>query len=175
MPSRARKQTVARRGHVGYIVKKIAQKLSSKEDHKRMLTTNRLIPLGSFKRACVKRIFNGWVKKKFLGTGRVITKKLTTEVVRRLRSKLELPPCHDIKDEVARMQYLLKVARKRLGGKKSDMSTVDMLDTLPMDEFGQHPQEDFPGQAEDWYVFFWPLSFMQFGLYMLTSKSPTDY
>lgn len=52
------------------------------------------------------------------------------------------------------MQYLLKVARKRLGPKKSDMSTVDMLDTLPMDDFGHHPQEDFPGPAEDWYVFF---------------------
>ena len=136
---------------MGYIVQKIAQRLSSKEHQKRMLTTNRLLPLGTFKRACVRKIFNGWVRKKFLGSGRVITKKLSTEVVRKLRSKLELPPCNDLKDEIARMQYLLKVARKRLGGKKQDMSAADMLETLPMGEFGDLPPVDFPGASQDWY------------------------
>lgn len=135
MPSRASRQKNARKGHVGFIVKKLGKRLSSPDHQKRMLTTNRLLPMGTLKRAVLKRLFNGWVQKKFLGSGRVITKKLSLEVVRKLRSQLDLPPCHDFKDEASRMQYLLKVARKRLGpGKKGNMSAMDALETIPMEQ-----------------------------------------
>lgn len=137
MPSRASRQNNARKGHVGFIVKQLAKRLSSSDHQKRMLTTNRLLPMGTLKRAVLKRLFNGWVQKKFLGGGRVITKKLSLEVVRKLRSRLELPPCHDFKDETSRMQYLLKVARKRLGPGKKNMSAMDALETLPMEQCDQ--------------------------------------
>lgn len=134
MPSRASRQNIARKGHVRFIVKQLAKRLSTRDHQKRMLTTNRLLPMGTLKRAVLKNLFNGWVQKKFLGSGRVITKKLSLEVVRKLRSQLELPPCHDFKDEACRMQYILKVARKRLGPPKNNMSAMDALETLPMEQ-----------------------------------------
>ena len=159
MPSRASKQNIARKGHVGFIVKQLAKKLSSREDQKRMVTTNRLLPMGSLKRACLKRLFNGWVHKKFLGSGRVLTKKLGLEVVRKLRSKLQLPPCYDFKEEASRMQYFLKVARKRLGPqKKKNMSTMDALETLPMEQCPD--DQEFYGSLMNYCRQDWLLVFM---------------
>ena len=102
------------------------------------LPQNRLLPMGSLKRKVIKNIFQGWVNKKFRGTGRVLTKRLAELVVRRLRSELDLPQCLDPRDaweEVVRMQYLLKVARKRLKAKGSAaMSWFDEMTTLPLDD-----------------------------------------
>lgn len=135
MPSRSDRQKVVRKNHVRYIVKRLASKLSTPEHQKRMITTNRILPLGSLKRKVVHQIFAGWVKNKFRGMGRVFTYKLAALVVKRLRDKLDLPECHDIKDEVKKMQYFLKTARKRLG-KLPAMSSVDEMVTMPM-FFGQ--------------------------------------
>ena len=135
MPSRANVQKSVQLSYVKFIVKKLAKKLSSEHHRHRMRTTNRLLPMGSLKRKCVKNIFQGWVKKQLRGTGRVLTKRLAEIVVRRLRAHLDLPECldpRDAREEVVRMQYLLKVARKRLGG--SAMSWVDQVTTLPLDD-----------------------------------------
>ena len=132
MPSRARRQKDVRKNHLGFIVKKLTRKLSTPEHQKRMSTTNRLLPVGSLKRRVIKQVFAGWVKQKFKGTGRVFTRKIAELVVRRVRAKLQLPDCHDISDEVNRMQYFLKTARKRLG-KPPAMSSVDEMQTLPME------------------------------------------
>ena len=135
MACRAHQQKVARMTHVGFIVKKLSCKLSTPEHQKRMVTTNRLLPLGSLKRKCLKQLFRGWVKRRFKGCGRILTKKVAEATVRRLRSKLELPDCHDLEDEINRMHYFLKVARKRLGaGKEKAMSTMDVLETLPFEQ-----------------------------------------
>ena len=135
MACRAHQQKVARMSHVGFIVKKLSHKLSTPEHQKRMVTTNRLLPLGSLKRKCLKQLFRGWVKRRFKGCGRILTKKVAEATVRRLRSKLELPDCLDLEDEINRMHYFLKVARKRLGtGKEKAMSTMDALETLPMEQ-----------------------------------------
>ena len=135
MPSRACVQKTVQLGYVKYIVKKLAKKLSSEQHRHRMLTTNRLLPMGSLKRKVIKNIFQGWVNKKLRGTGRVLTKRLAELVVRRLRSEFDLPQCldpRDAREEVVRMQYLLKVARKRLKGLA--MSWFDEMTTLPMED-----------------------------------------
>ena len=96
---------------------KTFEKLSTPEHQKRMVTTNRLLPLGSLKRKTLKVLFRGWVEKRFKGCGPILTRKVAEATVRRLRSKLELP--------------FLKVARKRLGpGKEKAMSTMDALETI---------------------------------------------
>ena len=146
MPSRASVQKSVQLSYVKFIVKKLAKKLSSEHHRHRMRTTNRLLPMGSLKRKCIKNIFQGWVKKKLRGTGRVLTKRLAELVVRRLRAHLDLPECldpRDAREEVVRMQYLLKVARKRLGG--SAMSWLDQVTTLPLDD----PALQM-GAVEDW-------------------------
>ena len=86
MPSRLRRQTTVRRGHVKTIVTKMAQKLRTKKHLKRMESTNRLLPLGSFQRRCVKDIFSGWILD-FVGEGRILTKKLVEQVYLGLRKK----------------------------------------------------------------------------------------
>ena len=131
MPSRTGRQNVVRKRHLKFIVKRLAAKLATPEHQKRMTTTNRLLPLGSLKRKVVHQIFAGWVKTKFKGMGRVFTYKLAELVVKRLRGKLDLPECHDVRDEVKKMQYFLKTARKRLG-KPSAMSSIDEMVTMPM-------------------------------------------
>lgn len=133
MASRAGRQRTARCAHVGYIVKKLVSKLSTPEHQKRMVTTSRLLPVGSLKRRCLKNLFNGWVNRKFKGEGRILTKKVASNVVRLLRSQLELPPCHDLSEEISRMHYFLKTARKRLSGKvKPKMANLDEMETLPL-------------------------------------------
>ena len=133
MASRAGRQRTARCAHVGYIVKKLVSKLSTPEHQKRMVTTSRLLPVGSLKRRCLRNLFNGWVNRKFKGEGRILTKKVASNVVRLLRSQLELPPCHDLSEEISRMHYFLKTARKRLSGKvKPKMANLDEMETLPL-------------------------------------------
>lgn len=134
MACRAHRQKVARMAHVLFIVKKLFKKLSTPEHQKRMVTTSRLLPLGSLKRKTLKVLFSGWVEKRFKGCGRILTRKVAEATVRRLRSKLELPDCHDLEDEINRMHYFLKVARKRLGPPKNNMSAMDALETLPMEQ-----------------------------------------
>ena len=135
MACRAHRQKVARMAHVLFIVKRLFKKLSTPEHQRRMVTTSRLLPLGSLKRKTLKVLFSGWVEKRFKGCGRILTRKVAEATVRRLRSKLELPDCHDLEDEINRMHYFLKVARKRLGpGKEKAMSTMDALETIPMEE-----------------------------------------
>ena len=152
MPARSRRQKSTQLEHATVLVNRLSKKLKSPQHQHRMQTTNQLIPLGSLKRRCVKEIFQGWVHKCFRGSGRVLTKKLVTLVTRRLRLKLELPDCHDISKEVSRLQYLLKVARKRLKPKQKAkrMSNVDNMDTLLLayaDEHDEHHYEH-PTPAE---------------------------
>ena len=140
MPSRLRRQTTVRRGHVKTIVMKMAQKLQSKNHRKRMETTNRLLPLGSLQRRCVKNIFSGWILD-FVGEGRILTKKLADQVCLGLRKKLKLGPnetSHEV--EVRRLHHVLKAARKRQVGRKQTLpkamsglgSAMDNVETQPL-------------------------------------------
>lgn len=87
----------------------------------------------------MKNIFSGWVSKKFKGNGRVLTRALVEMVLRRLRARHDL----DTSDlsEVPRMQYLLKVARKRLSPAAMSGTDVDTMTTLPL--FPAEPLEDW--------------------------------
>ena len=150
MPARSRRQKISQLEHATVLVNRLSKKLMSPQHQHRMQTTNRLIPQGSLKRRCVKEIFQGWVHKSFRGCGRILTKKLVTLVTRRLRLKLELPDCHDISSEASRLQYLLKVARKRLKPKPKSkhMSNVDNMDTLLLACEDEHPTPAEMGVVE---------------------------
>ena len=150
MPARSRRQKVTQLEHATVLVNRLSKKLMSPQHQHRMQTTNQLIPQGSLKRRCVKEIFQGWVHKIFRGSGRVLTKKLATLVTRRSRLKLELPDCYDISSEASRLQYLLKVARKRLKSKPKlkHMSNVDNMDTLLLAYGDEHPTPAEMGVSE---------------------------
>ena len=136
MASRARRQKIARNNHVKLVLQKLGKRLNAEKDMKRMRTTNRLLPVGTLRRKCVKRIFQGWTMG-LAGKGRILTQKLCSQVCKALRSQFELSPCEDEMTEVLRLQYLLKQARKRHNpgqAKTKAMSYVDSMDTLLMAE-----------------------------------------
>ena len=138
MSSRKQEQKALRKQFVKKIVGRMSKRLASKKHQKRMVTTNRLLPLGGLRRQCIKKIFGGVVLD-FIGQGRVLTKTLAKEVAHRLRRKFELPVCEGDhrNDEVNRIHVLLKGARKRkIGGQKPKLamagSSMDNLDTVPL-------------------------------------------
>ena len=137
MPKRERQQKSVRKGHVKIIVDEMYRRLQSKKHKKRMRNTNRILPPGGLRRAVIRNVFSSWVLD-FYGKGRILTKKLATDVCCRLRKKLGLGYLKD-EDEITRMHVLLKAARKRqLGkfrdprGKSQAMSSMDLLETVPM-------------------------------------------
>lgn len=149
--SRRRQQNLVRKAHVGMIVKKLSQKLGSKSHRKRMLTTERLLPVGGLRRRCVKALFSPWVST-LVGKGRVLTKKLSEQVCNGLRKHFQLGACNDDGEEVEKLRHLMRLARKRKLGssagarekpKPPAMSSMDVTDTLPLDD--QEPLEE-----EDW-------------------------
>ena len=89
MPSQSRRtqQKLARRGHVVMIAKKLSSRLKGKQHSERMTSTNKLLPVGSLKRKCVRNLFTGWAST-LVGQGRVLTNKLAEQVCRRLRKKI---------------------------------------------------------------------------------------
>ena len=141
MGVRRRRQRTARIGHVKLIVKSIASKLRSEQDKSRMTTTDRIIPQGSLRRACVRDLFSTWVLQ-LVGQGRILTKKLAFQVLVKLRAKFDLPirTFEEHLDEVNRLHGLLKASRKQQLGKpcsrKRAMSHMDNVDTLPMPDDG---------------------------------------
>lgn len=142
MPSQSRRtqQKLARRGHVVMIAKKLSSRLKGKQHSERMTSTNKLLPVGSLKRKCVRNLFTGWAST-LVGQGRVLTKKLAEQVCRRLRKKFDLGPANDDGNETRVLHHLLKLARKRkLGAALPTMSSVDLLETIPMEmnEDGNH-------------------------------------
>ena len=91
-------------------------------------------------------LFNKWVDQ-LKGKGRVLTKKLASEVCYQLRKKFNMNRDEDTSDEDARMHNFLKMARKRRLGipiekpwctSKCAMSSVDNMETLIM----EHTEED---------------------------------
>ena len=124
------------------IVSHMAKRLNTKKNLKRMFNTNKLLPLGSLKRKCVKKFFSGWVLK-FVGNGRILTYKLASDVCKRLRKMFQMEKPGDLHEETKRMHALLKAARKRQLGKNTldnlDMS-MDELETVPM--FANHMDEE---------------------------------
>ena len=147
MGVRRREQTKTRKGHVRMIVNSIAKRLRKAGDQPRMLTTDRVVPMGSLRRSCVRTLFEGWVLK-LHGQGRVITKKLAYHVLVKLRQKFKMPikTVEDHMEEIERLHGLLKASRKqRLGNKRAPaaMSSIDQLETLPMDD--TMLSEDFQG------------------------------
>ena len=135
MPSRLRRQKSIRKEWVRWICTSMSNKLSSDTD--RMLSTNRLLPQGSLKRSCIRRLFKGWIYES-LHCGRVITRRLASDVVRRLRKKFGLGVEDLDQEEIGRMHHLLKTARKRQLGKPNSakaMSGMDCCETMPMELF----------------------------------------
>ena len=132
MPSRARKQRETRNEWVRFVSRALWRNLQHDKD--RILTTNRLLPLGSLKRESVRDIFKQWIVE-LLHEGRVLTKKFAKVVCTRLRKKFGLHGEVE-KAEWERSHALLKAARKRqLGNPRCPtMSAMDMCDNLPMDD-----------------------------------------
>ena len=87
MSSRLRRQNQMRQTHVDWIVKKIAKRLKSKGHIERMMTTNRVLPVGTLKRKIIRKLFAGWIRQ-YVGEGRVLTLKLAKQVVAALRKKI---------------------------------------------------------------------------------------
>lgn len=136
MPSRSRYQKGVRKGHVKFILDNMLRKLQTKKEQKRIVTTNRILPVGTLKRRAVKRIFAGWICELY-GQGRILTSTLAKEVCRSLRKKMGLVNHNaEVEEEAQRLHVLLKRARKRqihlLAGKFEAMSSMDNLTTVPM-------------------------------------------
>ena len=133
MPSRARKQREARSKHVNFVVKMMYRRLNTEEHCKRMTSTNVLLPLGSLRRAPVRKIFFPWVRK-LKNRGRVVTLKLAKAVLKALRARFDLgDPDLNGDEEAKRVHSLLKVAKKRVPNSSVAMSAMDTLVTLPME------------------------------------------
>lgn len=136
MPSRSRYQKGVRKEHVKFILDNMLRKLRTKKEQKRIVTTNRILPVGTLKRRAVKRIFAGWICELY-GQGRILTATLAKEVCRSLRKKMGLVNHNvEVEEEAQRLHVLLKRARKRqihlLAGKFEAMSSMDNLTTVPM-------------------------------------------
>ena len=123
MGVRRRQQKLTRNGHIKVIVKCLAKKLRSDTEQARMVSTDRVLPLGSLRRSCVRDLFSGWIVR-LVGQGRVLTKKLSQQVLIQLRRKFGLPigNMDEHKDEILRVSC------------KPAMSLVDNLETQPMDD-----------------------------------------
>ena len=132
MPCRSLQQRSIREQHVNRIVCKLTCVLEADGDHvRRMVSTNRLIPLGSFKSRSVACLFGGWAAK-FRGKGRCMTKKLAMLVCKRLRLHFDLEP--GTKEESERFLHLLQAARKkRLRKPRAKTAAMDTCETQPMD------------------------------------------
>lgn len=128
----------------------MATRLNTKKHKHRMISTNRILPLGSLRRKVIRRLFSGWVLK-LVHKGRILTAKLAVEICKQLRAQFGMQKAsEELVDEHKRMHLLLKCARKRQVGSKrvsaarkqktvDAMSTVDTLQTVPM-------------QFEDWWA-----------------------
>lgn len=139
MPSRSAKQKVVRKGHAKLIAANMAKQLDTPKHQHRMATTNRILPVGSLRRRCIQKVFAGWILD-FVYKGRIITRLLSAEVCRRLRRKFQMQGGSD-SAEINRLHVLLKCARKRQIVKPSKkrkpaMSSMDLLETLPLPDGG---------------------------------------
>ena len=147
---RRRQQKIKRKAHVQTIARHLRAKLGAKKNKKRMILTDRLLPLGSLKRKCVNRLFHPWASE-LVGLGRVLTYKLCEQVVKRLRKFFQLGPLDDEMSEVKQLHRLIKYARKRKLGsaviaQHSAMSSDDLMETIPM----QFPEDG----VQDWHCVF---------------------
>ena len=129
MPSRSRKQGERRGTHVNLVCRKLKRRLRG--DVSRILSTNRILPLGSLKTTAVQRIFAGWIKK-FRGKGRTFTSKFAREVCNKMRAEMGLEP-EGPNAEVKQMQTLLKQARKLgIGSSKPAMDNADTQELVTL-------------------------------------------
>ena len=120
---RLRSQNEKRLQTARWVVKNIFTEL--RKDEKRLLSTNRLLPQGTLRRNCMKRIFGDWTMH---AEGRCFTKKLAGLVCSKLRKKFGMETSEVEND---RMLTMLKLGRKHRV-KKPKMSCMDNLDTLPL-------------------------------------------
>ena len=138
---RLRSQNEKRLQTARWVVKNIFTEL--RKDEKRLLSTNRLLPQGTLRRNCMKRIFGDWTMH---AEGRWFTKKLATLVCSKLRKKFGMEMSEV---ENHRMLTMLKLGRKHRV-KKPKMSCMDNLDTLPL-----ACAADRPCQATMWTAIAW--------------------
>ena len=131
MGARSRLQRDKRVQYTQMVCKKVIRRLE-KLDMTTMHSTNRLVPPGSLKRAEVRFLFSGWVRK-LKGEGRIVTLKLAQHVCMNVRDYFGLPPLEDdhAKAEFRRFHRLLKEARKRGLASRKPMA-MDNAETLPM-------------------------------------------
>lgn len=120
---RLRSQNEKRLQTARWVVKNLYTELC--KDEKRLLSTNRLLPQGTLRRNCMKRIFGDWTMH---AEGRCYTKKLAGLVCSKLRRKFGMEMSEV---ENHRMLTMLKLGRKHRV-KKPKMSYMDNLDTLPL-------------------------------------------
>lgn len=126
MPCRAVEQREARNKLASKLVRKLIQRLSGEHHEKRLISTNRLFPQGSFKTKGLREIFGGWAMK-YRGKGRCMTKKLCKLVCKQVRQHFgtgDVP-----QGEAERLLLLIQVARK----KKLKRVAMDCVETQPID------------------------------------------
>lgn len=129
MGVRRRQQEEARKAAVKFAVKKILPHLRA--DKQRIFSTNRLLPVGSLRRGCIKKIFGG-CPSEYIGAGRVFTLKLAQQICRRLRQKLGMDRTEFFQQEAVRLHELLKSSRKRQV--QTPMSAADSMETQPLEQ-----------------------------------------
>lgn len=129
---RVKAQAAWREANTAFVAKKLAKRLLRAEDQKRMYRTNRVLPMGSLKSREVYRLFEGWICK-LEGNSRLLTFKFAKGVCDALREHfgMETLDAQHAKDEISRMQLLLKTARKR---KIAKLRPMDALATMPMNQ-----------------------------------------
>lgn len=137
MPTREKNQRVIRDEWVKFICKRLLRWMNSNGHINRQIGTNRLLPVGSLKRASLKEIFGGWICR-LRGEGRRLTKKLAMDVCTRMRHELGMEKTIP-QEEITRLHCLLKMARKRklqkpAQRKETMVVNIDEVDTLPVDE-----------------------------------------
>lgn len=134
MGRRERALKQRREWHAKQIAKRMAKRLRSEKQQKRIYGTNRLVPAGSLKKRALKELFGGWVKKYARREKRLFTKRLAQDVCGILRAEFGMGPTPA--DEWLRLSSCLAQARKRglqkYKAPQRSMAMLDNCDTLPL-------------------------------------------
>lgn len=128
MPCRAEIQRRLREKYAQFISEQLCAVLEG--DRERVFATERLLPPGSMKRKCLRRLFGGWAKE-FREKGRIFTINLAARVCALTRDALGLP-MSSVED--VRMHSMLKTARKRAVEIPTMASAMDTCETCPTGE-----------------------------------------
>ena len=127
MPCRAARQNVRRCRLVSEVVNELHVRLRTPNQQKRIAMTNRLLPLGSLRKAKIQKILGGWPNE-YAGR-RCFTKAFVRQVNALLRARYGLDPCSAEEDRIKRL--LQNVRKRKVGKPVPAMVSMDDLETMP--------------------------------------------